>query len=375
VLYRKAFTPSAPAGQVFVIAFVQDTAAIVTLTANVNPNAPWKDQLVIKLKGAPGNQEHWLLVVECPRQTSFPQSGGLYSEAVQQMPAPYMTVAAHFGVGPSSRFKLGCFSPPAKASKSQSPLTPPGYATIASVTLPALETDQDMQAAQATSVLYAEHNTSVGPASLIRVFRGAVCPSSSTQTAQTTTSPVTSSPSPGTSASESLQPGSPSAGNVTRSPEPGSPGCYIGALAGTKFSEYNIPTFLQTREVLKDVNLTGYQVESIFPAAQVKRENGKPGHAAGEAFTWSGASGLSPSLIVTDVKGARAASRNTFLAGIFFGIAAGILAPFLERVWAVLFRKEEAKKEDRKDTDTSIGEDDKPGPQATRSPLEDSTSP
>jgi hypothetical protein len=345
VLQAKAFTPSAPASQAFVIAFVQDRAAIVTLTANVNPNEPWKDQLVIQLKGAPGKRELWLLVVECPGQTSFPQSSKLYSEAVQQMPAPYMTVTAHFGVGLSGSFKLGCFLPPATASKSQSQFAPPGYATIASVTLPALETDQNMKAAQATSVLYAEQNTLAGPANLVQVFPGAVCPAFSSPAARATTSPVTSSPSPGSSASESPQPGSPSAENVAPSTESGSPGCYIGAPVETKFSEYYIPTFLQAREVLKDVNLSGYQVESIFPAPQVKGENGRPGQTAGEAFTWSGASSLSPSLIVTNVKGAQAASHDTFFAGIFLGIAAGILAPLLERVWAVLFRKEDAKEE------------------------------
>jgi hypothetical protein len=116
MLQDKAFTPSAPAGQAFVIVFVQDRAATVTLTANVDPNAPWKDQLVVRLKGTPGNLERWLLVVGCPGQTSSPRSGILYSEAVQQVPTPYMTVTADFGVGRSESFKLGCFSPPTTAA-------------------------------------------------------------------------------------------------------------------------------------------------------------------------------------------------------------------------------------------------------------------
>jgi len=90
---------------------------------------------------------------------------------------------------------------------------------------------------------------------------------------------------------------------------------------------------VQTKETLINVNLTGYQVESIFPAPQITAGKGSPGRGVAEDYTWSGLSSLSPSLIVSNLAGQQAVNRYIFVAGILLGIAGGAAASFLQEVW------------------------------------------
>jgi hypothetical protein len=90
---------------------------------------------------------------------------------------------------------------------------------------------------------------------------------------------------------------------------------------------------VQTKETLTNVNLTGYQVESIFPAPQIAPGRGSPGQGVAENYTWTGLSSLSPSLIVSNLAGQQQVSHYSFLAGILLGIAGGAAASFLQEIW------------------------------------------
>ncbi len=337
-LEHKAFTPASPPGQAFAVVFVQDPAAAVSLTATVNPDSPWRDKLTVHVKGAPKKRGRWLLVIECPpgsANSSHP--GTLVSEPVVQTSIPASAVTVYSGTGPTSTVKLGCFIRVRSNSLSQS--NTPGYGSIGSVTLPALETDQTLEGAVATPTLYEDREAPAGPIRLIQVFPGATCPSSAPAVTQPTATPANS---PAAAASSpSPQPSSTSAANPTSSPSPGIPDCFSQEQTGATFSTYYLPSSVQTRETLTNVNLTGYQVESIFPDPQITPDKGSPGQGVVEDYTWSGLSSLSPSLIVSNLAGQQAVSRYTFLAGILLGIAGGAAASFLQEIWPKSSRTEE----------------------------------
>ena len=85
VLQHIAFTPPPPASPVYAAVFVDDPAAHVDLTANVDTDQPWNDSLTVAVKDASGKQAGWLLVIECPPGApTSPPPVPLYSEAALQ---------------------------------------------------------------------------------------------------------------------------------------------------------------------------------------------------------------------------------------------------------------------------------------------------
>lgn len=332
-LEHRAFTPASPPGQAFAVVFVEDPAAVVSLTATVNPDSPWRDKLTVHVKDAPKKLDRWLLVIECPpRSANSPHPGTLVSEPIEQASAPASAVTVYSGAAWFRTVKLGCFIRVRSNSLNQS--NTPGYASIGSVTLPALETDQTLQGALTVPTLYEDRETSSGPIHLIQVFPGTACPSSGRVATEPTATPANS-PSASASAASgsSPQPGSASGVNPTSSPNPGVPGCFGQGQAGATFSKYYLPASVQTKETLTNVNLTGYQVESIFPAPQITASKGSTGQGVAENYTWTGLSSLSPSVIVSNLAGQQEVSHYIFLAGILLGIAGGIAASFLQEVW------------------------------------------
>jgi hypothetical protein len=330
-LEHRAFTPPSPPGQASAVVFVQDPAAVLTLTATVNPGSPWSDKLTVHVKGAPKKLGRWLLIIECPpRSANSPHPARLVSEPVTQTSVPASAVTVYSGAGRSRTVKLGCFIRVGSNSLNQS--NTPGYASIGSVTLPALETDQTLQGALTAPTLYEDRETAAGPVRLIEVFPGATCPSPVPAVNQPTATPAIS-PSGVAASGPSPQPTSASAANPTSSPNPGIPGCFGQAQTDAAFSEYYLPSSVQTKETLTNVNLTGYQVESIFPAPQITPDKGSPGQGVAEDYIWTGLSSLSPSLIVSNLAGQQEVSHYTFLAGILLGIAGGAAASFLQEVW------------------------------------------
>ena len=333
MLENRAFTPAAPPGQAFAVVFVQDPKAAVSLTATVNPDSPWHDNLTVHVKGAPKNLDRWLLVIECPpRSAASPHPGMLVSELASQTSASASAVTVYSGAGAgwSKPIKLGCFIRVRSNSLNQS--NTPGYASIGSVTLPALETDQTLQAVQKAPTLYEDWDTSGGLIRLIQVFPGAACPSSALAATQPTAAPASSS-SAAAAGGPSPQPSSTSGANPTSSPDPGIPDCFGQAQAGATFSKYYLPVSVQTKETLTNVNLTGYQVESIFPAPQITSGKSSAGRGAVENYTWTELSSLSPSVIVSSLVGQQEVSKYIFIAGILLGIGGGIGASLLQDLW------------------------------------------
>jgi hypothetical protein len=310
----------------------------------VSPDSPWRDKLTVYVKGAPVKRDRWLLVIECPPGSASPSHPGtLLSEPTTQTAVPASTVTAYLGAGPSRTVKLGCFARTRSNSLNQS--NTPEYASIGSVTLPALETDQAIAGAATTPTLYEDQQGPAGPVHLVQVFPGATCPSPAPTVTTSATAPAAS-PSAPADSSPSPQAGLAPPANPAAAPSPGIPGCFDQAPAGARFSAYYLPSSMQTKETLSNVNLTGYQIESIFPAPQITAGKGSPGRGAVEDYTWSGLSSLSPSLIVSNLAGQQTVSRYTFLAGVLLGIAGGAMVTFLERIWPRhIFRKRKRTKE------------------------------
>jgi len=275
VLEHKAFTPASPPGQASVVVFVQDPAAALDLTATVSPDSPWRDKLTVHVQGAPLKRNRWLLVIECPPGSANPpHAGTLVSEPVTQTLPPASVVTAYSGAGRSRTVKLGCFIQTRSNSLNQS--STPEYASIGSVTLPALETDQAIEDAVTAPTLYVDQKTSAGPIHLMQVFPGATCPSPAPAVTPSAAIPSTS-PSASAAGSPRPQPSSAPAASPTAASSPGIPGCFGQASADTNFSAYYLPSSMQTKEILTNVDLTGYQVESIFPPPADYAPQGQPG--------------------------------------------------------------------------------------------------
>jgi hypothetical protein len=330
-LERRAFTPASPPGQASAVVFVQNRKATVHLTATVHPDYPWRDTLKVQVSGPPAKRDHWLLVIECPPgSANSPHPGVLVSEPAAQTPVPTSTVTTYSGTGLARTVKLGCFIRTRSNSLNKS--NTPGYASIGSVTIPALETDSAMQSAVASPRLYEGWKTSGGPAQLIQVFPGAACPPAPAATPSVSTTAAaasTTNPPPGATYGRGTSP----------SPSPGIPTCFGQTQAGEVFNEYHLPAVVQAKETLTNVNLAGYQVESIFPAPQITPDRGHPGQDAEENYTWDASSSLSPSLMVSNLAGQQTVSHYTFVAGVLLGIAGGAVATFLECIWPYIFPK------------------------------------
>ena len=339
-----AFTPPPPASQIYAAVFVRDPAARVSLNAIVYPDAPWNDGLTITVTGISGRQAGWVLVIECPAGApSLARSVHLYSETALLTAPPKEQVTAYPGVTSAKVSEpFSCFS-----STTPPPGTPGYPPSLGNVALPALQTDQAIALAMTAPVLYAQQNRPGSTVSqLFQIFPGAICPtatpspspsiSPSSSSASPAASSASTSPSPSATASPSVASTaspSPSSPQPTASPAAtASPGCYPQAPAGATFVRYSLPQSVMTTETLKDVNIQGYQVNSMFPVGTTTNENDEqPGQTAKETITWSGLSGLSPSLEVTDTAGQTNAGRDTFWAGILVGLAGGFAVPFVDK--------------------------------------------
>lgn len=351
-LAQTAFTQPPPASQIYAAVFVRDTTARVTLKATVNPDEPWRDQLTISVTGARASRSGWLLVIECPAQAPR-QSRMVHldSETAPQVQSQTGQAFVYAGVS-DRRFTTSfyCFSQAA-------PPGTPGYPpSLGNVSLPALQTDQEIEVAQAAPALYARQNQPGGPVGqLIQVFPGAACPAAATPvpsggSGQTpaSSSPASSSPASSStasssppSASASASPSSSASPSVSASPL-ATPACYQLAPAGAPFIAYGLPASVRTAETVSHVDIHGYQINSMFPVATTTNEPEQPGQTAEESITWNGLSGLSPNLDVTNTAAGTAAGHDTFWAGILVGAAAGFAATFLDKVTEAgieLFRK------------------------------------
>jgi hypothetical protein len=356
-LQDKAFTPPSPAPQIYAAVYVRDPAAHVGLTAQVYPDDPWTDSVTVTVSGAAPKKAGWLLVVECPAGAPSLKHGvRLNSESVPQTRSSVTQATVYSGIkNPKRNIGLLCFPDP---GTSPGPLGTAAYSpSLANVSLPALQLDPGVIAAQTAPVLYAQQNRPGGAVSqLIQVFPGSLCPSPNPIPA--TASPGTASatsPSPqssvSTSSSATASPSATASASTTPTAVPSSssshnPGCYVQAPAGTTFIPYVLPTSVTTTETLNDMDTRGYQI-SMFPVGTPAEENGqRPGQIAEESITWNGKSGLNPSLDATNQAAETAASHDTFVAGISFGVASGTAVAFFDVLWQGWRQRRETKKKE-----------------------------
>ena len=348
-LQHVAFTPPPPASQVYAAVFVRALATHVNLSANVYADEPWNDQLTVTVSGKI-KQPGWLLVIECPAGPQ-PQPPGvqLNSETGPSAQSPAALVTVHQGAGTTSRpISFGCFPPPGRSAGLLGTSAP----SLADVSLPALQLDQEIVGSQSAPMLYAEQNSPGGNVvQLIQVFPGAVCPSPEPAPSQSNASPGTTSPAPETtpaSQPSALASLPPSATASAGAPE--SPGCYAGTPAAATFIPYQLPTRITTTETLHEVDTKGYQV-SMSPVEPLMQDTIKePGHTTENEIMWSSSSGsgLNPSLDATNQAAESAANHDIFVAGVCFGIAGGTAVAFFDSILdAVSGKKEEASTKDQ----------------------------
>jgi hypothetical protein len=204
-LQHIAFTQPPAASQVYAAVFVRDPAARVSLSAEVYPDEPWTDSLKVTVSTPSHSQTGWLLVIECP--TGAPSQSRairIDSETVPPTQSSITLATVYPGVTtPRHHRMFDCFPSPASPS---APLGASAYSpSLANVSLPALELDQGITAAQADPVLYAQQDRPGGTVGrLMQIFPSAVCPSLTTAPVQASASAGPASASPATAPSPQL---------------------------------------------------------------------------------------------------------------------------------------------------------------------------
>lgn len=83
---------------------------------------------------------------------------------------------------------------------------------------------------------------------------------------------------------------------------------------------YQFPTTVATTETLENVNLADDRIDSDYPSGQI----------GSGAIVWQGTAGLAPSLSATNLDSAARQNKDTFLAGLLYGIAAALAVPFVQ---------------------------------------------
>ena len=328
-LQHSVFRPPPAAGQMYAAVFVRDPAAHVNLLAEVYPDAPWTDSLIVTVSGVSPRQAGWLLVIECPAGApSQSHAVQLYSATAPQTQGA-VTLATVHPDATNRKFTapFDCFPSPGSPQSllGASQYTP----SLANVSVPALQLDQAMVGAQGFPMLYAQQNRLGGAVSkLVQVFPGVSCPSAAPTTVPTAPSSGAASPLPSDSPSVS-QSFSPSASPQLTAPA--NPSCLNLAPTGATFIPYEIPSIETTTETLNQVPTRGYQI-SMFP-------NGNPINDKGgeESIMWNApGAALDPNFDATNAAAESDASRNEFISGVLFGILGGTAVAFVDHLYEVL---------------------------------------
>jgi hypothetical protein len=117
-LQHVVYSPAPPPGQMYAAVFVRDPAAHVGLSADIDPNHPWKDSLTVTVGRVPSGQTGWLLVIECPSGVPRSPAVPLYSEAAPQAQSAATRVTVITGIAsPKHNIMLGCFTEPKSLPK------------------------------------------------------------------------------------------------------------------------------------------------------------------------------------------------------------------------------------------------------------------
>jgi hypothetical protein len=289
-LQKSAFPdPGFSPGQISVTVYVSTGPARLTLKSFAYLN-PQDDTLSVNVTGPKAVSDPWLLIVQCPAEPGLVSASPgveLYSEGTsgrQQLGDVIVTHHDHRNwSGP-----LGCFR------KSRSTLTT-GIVQNQNIdaTLPVLEQNPSAQSAQADTPLYVERSK-IGPQDiqdLVEVLQP----------------PDSKCPAPGT-------------GPISSS---ANAPCYSPVASDSTPTKYVLPTKVATFETLEEINLSNDSVDSMFPPGQITSD---------DKIIWQGFDALSPTLSATNLSSARKASEDVFFAGVWYGLAAGFLVPFVQGV-------------------------------------------
>jgi len=311
-LQQTAFPkPGSPQGQITVTVYVSTTPARLTLRSSAYLN-PQEDMLSVNVIGRKSAKDPWILVVQCPAEPGLvPATRNLYDLYSEGTTGKQLLGTAIVTVHDSKNWsgRLGCFK------RSSAKAGTIGGQSI-NVTLPVLEENPFAQSAQAADTpLYVERSTSGGRLikDLVEVIQppGTSCPTTApTQAPSQPVPPPASSPPP------------PSA-NALSSPTTSNISCYTQVFPDTSATKYYIPGNMATFDTLENVNLSNDRVDSMFPTGQIT-SNG--------TIIWQGSSPLGPSLSATNLPSAANANEATFFAGLLYGLATGLLIPFLQGV-------------------------------------------
>ncbi len=289
-LQKSAFPdPGFSPGQISVTVYVSTGPARLTLKSFAYLN-PQDDTLSVNVTGPKAVSDPWLLIVQCPPEPGLVSASPgveLYSEGTsgrQQLGDVIVTHHDHRNwSGP-----LGCF----KKSKSTVTTEIVQNQNI-DATLPVLEQNPSAQSAQADTPLYVERS----------------------KTGQQDIQDLV----------EVLQPPDsqcPAAGTGPISSSANAP-CYSPVAPDSTATKYVLPTKVATFETLEEINLSNDSVDSMFPPGQITSD---------DKIIWQGFDALSPTLSATNLSSARKASEDVFFAGVWYGLAAGFLVPFVQGV-------------------------------------------
>jgi predicted RNA binding protein YcfA (HicA-like mRNA interferase family) len=276
-------------GQISVSVYVSNGPARLTLKSFAYLD-PQYDSLSVNVTGRKAVSDPWLLVVQCPAEPGLVSANpgvGLYSEGTTGKQQLGDVIVSHHDhrnwSGP-----LGCF----KRNKS---MVATGLVQNQDIdaTLPVLEQNPSAQSAQADTPLYVERAESGQQPikDLVEVLQP----------------PDSKCPAPGTGPIS----------NSANAP------CYSPVSPHTTATKYIIPTKVATFETLEDISLSNDSVDSMFPPGQITSD---------DKIIWQGFDALSPTLSATNLSSAKKASEDVFFAGVWYGLAAGFLVPFMQGV-------------------------------------------
>ncbi len=331
-LQRTVYDPPPPPGQMYAAVFVRDPAAQVTLSADIDPDQPWQDSLTVSIGRVPAGQAGWVLVVECPGSVSPPSAVPLYSEAAPQAQSAATLAAVISGVAsPRRSIMFGCFAKP------NSLFGTTGYsASLANVSLAALQLDGGMVDAQGLPVLYAQQSRPGETVRrLVQIFPDVSCPSPTPTPTPTTSSSAAMTQSPSAAATASASPAVSSSPTPSASPSPSlpsvttaaNPGCLNLVPSNAQLIKYQIPDTESTVETLNSVNYRDYQL-SMFPTGDSAAENN-----GDESIIWKSASAQDPSFEATDAAAQLNGQRDIFISGILWGIMGGVAVAGVDQIY------------------------------------------
>jgi len=290
VLQNKAFpkSSSSPFAQVSATVYTTSSKARVLLQSTIQPNASQQDTLDITVKEPEGVNTPWVLVVTCPHRVRGQVPLELQGVAGQQ---PMEVLASVYDVGHET-VPIGCFPPARGHAQANSKLVAAGQDI--SLSLPVLEQSPLAQSSAASTPLYVVRSTS-GSQRIEKLVEVLQAPGSSC----------------------------PTPGSTYATPSGSSASCFTSLPAGAAATQYKIPQSVTTSETLTNVSLSGDRIDSMFPPGQI---------TSNDEIIWQGTSGLSPSLSATNLSSAENSSKAGFLAGLLYGLAAGLFIPFLQDV-------------------------------------------